>query len=265
MEYWATEAVMLDTGTEGHEPGFPGWEMLRRVAGEIVEVMAFGSFADIRPDEPVLLAGRFAEGGLFHGTLLPDQPNALLRLTVMLRYHRAELVFSEGWPGPARLNWVDETGVPREETWDIWNPWPPLIEQFEKAAELFPAKAARADKHFSPPVEASGSLSWEDEVRCLELDDAARRSLERRRSSTLEFQEDFEEATFKGTMTLFGCALLWVSLFLLILSRWLPWLGWLILPFCVLFLVMQVLRWVVPPPRPLTKEESEAKPTSQKE
>ena len=95
-------------------------------------------------------------------------------------------------------------------------------------------------------------LSWQDEVRCLELDDAARRSVEKRRASTLEYQEASEEAGFKGTMTLVGCGMLWVSLLLLILSRWVPWLGWLIAPVFGFFLLLQLLRWVVPP----TTEES---------
>jgi hypothetical protein len=248
LERWATEAVLLDANTLGHEPGLPGWDMLRVLAGEIVEIFAFGSHEDIRPDEPILLAGRFDRGGLFHVTLIPDQPRALLRLSVLLRFHRAELVFPDGWPAPARLTWVDETGAPREEQWDAWDPWPRLVELFEQALASRQAGTAQPDKSSRPATEVREPLSWEDEIRCLELDDAARRSLERRRSSTLEFQEDFEEATFKGTMTLMGCSLLWISLFLLILSRWVPWLGWLILPFFLVFLVLQLLRWVVPTP-----------------
>jgi hypothetical protein len=40
--------------------------------------------------------------------------------------------------------------------------------------------------------------------------------------------------------------MLWISLMLLILSAWLPWLGWVIAPVFGIFLVMQLLRWVVP-------------------
>jgi hypothetical protein len=46
-------------------------------------------------------------------------------------------------------------------------------------------------------------------------------------------------------MTLVGCSVLWGSLVLLILSRWVPWLGWVIVPLLVLFLALQLLRWVV--------------------
>ena len=97
-------------------------------------------------------------------------------------------------------------------------------------------------------VPSSPSLSWQDAVRYLELDDAARRSVEKRRASALEYAEATEEASFKGTMTLLGCGLLWGSLLLLIVSRWVPWAGWLIAPLFGIFLLMQVLRWVVQKP-----------------
>ena len=61
--------------------------------------------------------------------------------------------------------------------------------------------------------------SWLDEIRAAELDDAARRSIERRRAVTLEYQEVSEDVGFKGTMTLVGCGLIWFIPVLLILSR----------------------------------------------
>jgi hypothetical protein len=90
-------------------------------------------------------------------------------------------------------------------------------------------------------------LSWQDEVRCLELDDAARRSVYRRRSSLLEYPEASEEVSFKGTMTLVGCGLLWAIILLAILSRWQPWIGWGVIPLLAIFLLLQLLRWVIPP------------------
>ncbi len=92
-------------------------------------------------------------------------------------------------------------------------------------------------------------LSWQDAVRSLELDDAARRSVERRRVNLMEYQQASEEVGFKGTMTLVGFALLWAVLLLLIASRWLPWVGWLILPLLVVFIGLQLLRYVIPPER----------------
>ena len=71
-------------------------------------------------------------------------------------------------------------------------------------------------------------ISWPSGIRNLELDDAARRSVHRRRAGTLEYPEATEEVGFKGTMTLVGCSLLWVIILLVIVSRWVPWVGWLI-------------------------------------
>jgi hypothetical protein len=98
---------------------------------------------------------------------------------------------------------------------------------------------------------AGGPLSWQDEVRCLELDDAARRSVGRRRSSLLEYPEATEEAGFKGTMTLAGCGLLWGIILLVILAHFFPpqwWkpLGWGIGALLVVFLGSQLLRYLLP-------------------
>jgi hypothetical protein len=80
----------------------------------------------------------------------------------------------------------------------------------------------------------------------LELDDAARRSVERRRFSALEYPEANEEVGFKGTMTLAGCGLIWIILLVLILSIWIPALGWVIVPVLALFLGLQLFRWIIP-------------------
>ena len=90
------------------------------------------------------------------------------------------------------------------------------------------------------------ALSWQDAIRALELDDAARRSLSRRRTSLLEYPEATEEVGFKGTMTLVGCGVLWVVLLLAILTAWLPWLRWTVVPLLVVFLGLQLLRYALP-------------------
>jgi hypothetical protein len=62
----------------------------------------------------------------------------------------------------------------------------------------------------------------------------------------LEYQEATEEVGFKGTMTLVGCALLWVVLLLVVLTAWVPWLRWVIMPLIVVFLGLQLLRYALP-------------------
>ena len=102
-----------------------------------------------------------------------------------------------------------------------------------------------------PPEEKSSMLSWQTETRCLELDDATRRSVERRRAILLEYPEASEEVGFKGTMTLVGCVVLWGILGVFMISLWIPWVQWTIVPILLIFLGMQSFRWLArrePPP-----------------
>jgi hypothetical protein len=136
------------------------------------------------------------------------------------------------------LTHIDPQGQLRTEEWPALNPWTAVVSTFEQRL-----------------AGEGTAMTWQDEQRCLELDDAARRSIERHRSSTLEYQEATEEATFKGTMTLVGCALLWLSLVLLILAVWVPKLGWVIAPVFAVFLILQVLRWIIPARAPVSANQ----------
>ena len=206
---------------------FPGWDLLRALGGEIAEASGFAPGEHAEAEDVVLVSGRFERGGLFRLTFLPDRPEAQGRLAVMGDRGLAELVFPAGWTGPAFLDWRDESGEFHEEAWDAWDPWPSLVEQFEAAV-------------------AGKTPTWLHAVRGAELDDAVRRSIERRRTSVLEYQEASEETGFKGTMTLVGCGLIWVIILLVVLSFWFPKIGWLIVPLLVIFLGMQFLRYLIP-------------------
>lgn len=247
LEYWSTEEVLLEWTPANHKPGFVGWDALRLIGGEIGELFAQSTALELAPGKPIVVTGRFTSGLLFHASYLPDQAEARLRLSLVNTHGRASLEFAQGWPGPARLTWIDETGQERTDTWASENPWFSVLERFENsvldAQVKKPAVGQPAQECLTktPP-----SLGWEDELRALELDDAARRSIERGRSSTLDLQETTEEATFKGTMTLVGCSLIWLAVIALILSFWIPWLAWGILPIFGAFLLMQALRWVLP-------------------
>jgi myo-inositol 2-dehydrogenase/D-chiro-inositol 1-dehydrogenase len=213
----------------GDKAAFPGWDVLRAIGGEVAELSAFAAAEEAGADEAVLVAGTFEHGGLFQATLLPPRDGQTCRLTVVGRRCRAELLFPVGPDGPAFLDWRDASGGQHEEHWDAQDLWPVLVSAFEEAV------ASR------PPA-----LSWQDEVRALELDDAARRSLARRRTSLLEYPEATEEVGFKGTMTLVGCGVLWAVLLLVILSVWVPRLGWAVVPLLAIFLVLQFLRYALP-------------------
>jgi hypothetical protein len=175
------------------------------------------------------LTGTFERGGLFEVTCLPRLEEESYRLTLIGRRGQAELLFPVGPDGPALLNWRVLAGHEREEYWEAMDLWPTLIEAFEEAV---------ASRH--------ATVSWQDAVRSLELDDAARRSLSKRRTSLLEYQEATEEVGFKGTMTLVGCGVLWIVLLLVILTAWLPWLRWAVVPLLAVFLGLQLLRYVLP-------------------
>jgi predicted dehydrogenase len=263
IERWSIEQVLGETGSKRRKPALPGWNVLRVLGGEIAEVCGFASGPEVKAADPLLLSGRFEDGCLFQAVYLSSQFEAHWRLTVVGSYSLAELLFPRGWPGPARLTWRDESGQHREESWDLWNPWPELVKVFEEAlAEMGEERRQRnaetrrhrqSDDVFDSasgplPVSPSSPLAWQAAVRSLELDDAARLSVEKRRTSAMEYQDATEEASFKGTMTLVGCALLWVSLLLLMLSVWLPWAGWLIVPLFAMFLLLQMLRWGIRKP-----------------
>jgi predicted dehydrogenase len=230
-ERWSPETVWVEP--RATRPNLPGWDVLRVLGGEVAEVSAFTSADEAAPDEPQLLCGRLEGGALFQTTFLPGQHEARLRLSVLGSYGQADLVFPGGWPGPARLTWRDEAGEPREEAWETWNPWPDLVARFEAAVA-------------AGPRDGAAKPDWQDEVRCLELDDAVRRSTRYRRATALEYPEVSEEVGFKGTMTLVGCGMLWVMLLLLILAAWFPRLGYVIVALLVGFMLLQLLRWMVP-------------------
>lgn len=231
VERHARSAIAAEAYAAGAKPTLPDWELLRVVGGEIAEVSAFARDEALDAGEPLLLAGRFESGRLFQATLLPHREAEWVQIRVGGPAGEARLLFPSGLSGPATLCWRLGSEPCREETWPAWDPALEWVEQFEAALA-------------APP--AARQVGWKDAIRCLELDDAARRSVSRRRTHTLEFQEVSEEVGFKGTMTLVGCAVLWGILALAVLSAWRPALGWLIVPALAVFLLLQVLRWIIP-------------------
>ena len=68
--------------------------------------------------------------------------------------------------------------------------------------------------------------------------DALRRSVEKRRTSGLEYQEISEEVGSKGTLTLIGCGMIWVILLIFGLSIWVPAVRWAIVPLLLGYLAL---------------------------
>jgi predicted dehydrogenase len=245
VERWATGPVLLDTGGAGHRPGFPGWDVLRALGGEVAEVAALAPGEQLTAEETVLLSGRFEGGALFQAALVPYQNQPRWRVVALGSHGRAELLFPAGARGPAFLSWRDRDGELREEAWDAWDPWPPLVALVEAAVATDGATGRRGDG-VTETHPVTPSPNWQDATRCLELDDAARRSVQRRRASTMEYQEASEEVGFKGAMTLVGCGLIWLTIVIVILANWFPRAGWAIVPLLVIFLGLQAFRWIVP-------------------
>lgn len=243
MEIWSA----AETISAGAKPALPGWDVLRFLAGEIGEVFAHAAGSEPALDAPLLISGKFVSGLIYQASYLPHQAEERWRIASITSAGRTSLLFPHGWPGPAQLNWTDDTGTPREESWPSLDPCAALVEHVEQAVQLTqlrkptPGQPAGESVAKTPPA-----LGWLDEIRAAELDDAARRSARLGRSSTLDLQEASEEATFKGTMTLVGCSLIWAAVAALILAAWIPWLAWFILPVLAIFLTMQGLRWIIP-------------------
>lgn len=245
LEEAAPGPVLIDADTARPRPALLGWELLRGLGGPVGEVVGFAAGQEATAAEPLLVCGRFERGGLFRAAYLPGVPERRRRLVVLGSSGRAELHLAAEPTPAAVLTWSDAEGQSHREAWEPWDPWPALVGLFEEAL-------ARQPDAEAPP------LAWQDAIRALELDDAVRRSVERRRASTLEYPEASEEVGFKGTMTLVGCGLLWTILVLLILSAWVPLLGWVIVPVLALFLGLQLLRWVVPARRKRERERASA-------
>ncbi len=197
-------------------PAFPGWTLIRRVAGEVQEVSVFGMDDFAQPGGVLLCSGR-AESGIFH-----------------IKCHRA------GQQRQVGLRLVTANGETSHNMLNMTDAWPKMVDELDKAVARL-ANTPRADPAAGAKVEADVVISWRDEIRALELNDAAARSLAKRRSVLMEYQEASEEVGFKGTMTLIGFGMLWFFVVLLVLSAWQPWLGWLVLPAIVIFLGLQLL------------------------
>jgi predicted dehydrogenase len=252
LEQSDPDAVLLEANVPGYEAALPCWQLLRAMGGEVIEVSAFAAEEELKAGEPLLLAGKFQSGGLFHATLLPGQTKAERSLRIHATRGTAELVLHSP-AEPAVLTWRTANGETHTESFETWNPWSVLVDVFDLASRPRERAESTGGSLALPAVESgrvrdrlATPLNWQDAVRCLELDDAARRSVERRRASTLDYQEVSEEVGFKGTMTLVGCGLLWGVLAVVILAAWERRLLWLVVPVLLFFLGLQLLRWIIP-------------------
>ncbi|MFL5243177.1 MAG: Gfo/Idh/MocA family oxidoreductase [Gemmataceae bacterium] len=246
-----TGEILTAAGPKEHRLSLPGWHILRKLNGEVAELAAFAAREEMTAQDPLLITGRFQRGPLFEASFLPFQARPLSKLSLWGSQGHIELLFPLGQSGPAFLTWNESTGKDLEEAWESWDPWPAMVDVFERAVKEFESRSTKDPALGLGNSDDAGrsdqlAVSWQDTVRSLELDDAAVRSVERRRFSSLEYPEATEEVGFKGTMTLAGCGLIWAILIVVILARWIPELGWAIVPLLGIFLVLQLLRRLIP-------------------
>jgi myo-inositol 2-dehydrogenase/D-chiro-inositol 1-dehydrogenase len=202
------------------------WDALRFLAGEVKEVSALGIDGDtLNPSDPLTLTGRFESGVIFQVLLRQAGAN---KLTLRGADGEATLMLAH----PAELHW--RIGEQHHQlSWD-GQPWPDFIREFENAVDGKPTK-----------------LAWLDGTRCLELFEAVRQSVKRRRVIPMQYEEFSEGANFKTVMTTLGCLTLILVLVLFVIllavgAPLAPWSLYLLLPLLLLFIVLQALGWLVP-------------------
>lgn len=211
---------------EGH-PLLTLWDPLRLVLGEVEEISAVAGQGEILPNATLALTGTCRGGVLFQANLLP-QTGGHTGCRLTLRGERAEAVLDapEGWGGPCRL-------LLGEEVREL----PPAPARGEMLAEV--VRSAQAGQP---------RLTWTDGTRCLELFDAVRRSVRRKRLVQMDYDAVSETGNFKSTMTALGCMILLVVIVLFFATPTFSFLQYFIPPLLILFLLLQLLRWVARDP-----------------
>jgi predicted dehydrogenase len=187
------------------------WAVLRLLGGEIRDVTGIGTEPEVlRPDEPLTVTGHFETGGLLRVLLTPGSSNSEPRLLVQGANGEAVRTLAEQDAGSALA---------------------------EELARQLAGERPR--------------MTWLDATRCLELHEAVRSSARRRRTVPMNYEEFTEASSFRGVMTAWGCGVLVLVVIALISLLAFkvplkPAFLYVLLPLLVLFLGLQVLRWIVP-------------------
>ena len=161
---------VLFTGDGDEQPTFPGWTLLRRLGGEIAEVQALADGEVIPRGGPVVVQGRFVDGGLFRTVVCSGAKEE--GIDVVVRTGGSEALSPKRERGEAQP-WLALRAQDGGEYSEI-------ARRFENAVAELP-RLPRAAPGAGRTVTDPNVLNWMDEVRALELDDAASRSVERRR------------------------------------------------------------------------------------
>jgi len=211
---------------------FPRWEVLRRLGGEIAEITGLAESEKWDGKGALVVTGRFREGGLFQISTGPGIHEERIRIESANQTQQFQC--SKDWQ---RLSWNCDAGP--METLEF-APWGVLAEELDSQLAGRPPR-----------------FSWQDAIRWHELDEALRRSIEKRRTETLDYQEVSADAGSKGTITLIGCAMLWIVVLIFAISIWVPWVRWAVVPMLLGFLALVLIRTLGKGEPPKARSERE--------
>jgi predicted dehydrogenase len=204
------------------------WHGPRLAAGEIQELSVLAAGAEEADlSTPLAISGRFQSGAFFHFNLTPRvQTGESFHFTVKGAQGQVRLELPTGWFGPARLEWQFAQGAMESQEVPATSRQEALLTLGRQALTAAPL------------------ATWTDATRALELFSAARRSVRRRRVIVMEYESFGEVGNFKSTMAALGCGVLLLVMVLFFTVPTIPWLKWLIMPLLLLFLGLQMLRWL---------------------
>jgi len=207
-------------------------DLLRSLCGELNQVSALAPGADAAGYAALGVQLSGPSGVAVRWSVSPAGENPAGKVTFWGARGQAVLTL------PARGSLRDEP------------PWRLEVANAATDAESWPDfdPATEALDRFAQTVKGEASLAgWSDAARAVELAEAVERSVRRGRTIELHDEDFSEEATFKGTMTSLGCAVLMFGLVTLVVAaafrqhgRWL----YVLLVLFLLFLALQLFRLV---------------------
>ncbi|MCX7701955.1 MAG: hypothetical protein N2039_13845 [Gemmataceae bacterium] len=215
----------------GDDPAAPDWFLIRRLGGDIVELT--GMAPEDNPDgtEPIIFSGRFQDGSLLHGWIEPNATEFSWSLTIRSGARTARI---EAKPGADLEFSASDSGGP------------PLKRQSGDRVGTWRAFAEAVYTRVKEPQ--PWLVAWQDEIRVCEWDDALRRSIVKRKVSTVDYQEISEEVGSRGTLTLIGCGMVWLMLLLAFVAIWQPLVLWGVIPLLLVFFALLLLNWLARKP-----------------
>jgi predicted dehydrogenase len=219
-------------------------DLLRRLLGDLVEVTAIGDATR----GSVRVHHRTQRGAAGEIAIAPGAEPVVLTIAVQFESGIAQLQFAPVAGTAGSLNWKGNAGAGQL-------PGGP----FPHAACLSEGLRGGDDAHGLP--------NWSDATRAAELAECAWLSLERRRAIDVHHESHTELTQFKARMTTVGCGLVWVAVLLLFLvaageALRIPGMRYILVGLAGLlglFLVLQLLRAIVPPGEVEGRESREEK------